>query len=187
MEMLSLARPQTAWDLGANTGNFSLLAAANGIQTIAFDSDAACVERMYQKVRTSQIESLLPLVMTVAAPSPSIGWNLRERPSFFERGTPDMAIALALIHHLCIAHNIPLGKLPGFFAKLARWSIVEFVPKSDPMTQLMLASREDIFPNYTVEAFETLVSGRFSIRKRVCLKESQRIVYLIERKDSSTP
>jgi thiol-disulfide isomerase/thioredoxin len=34
-------RPATVWDLGANTGRFSRLASARGIDTVAFDADPA--------------------------------------------------------------------------------------------------------------------------------------------------
>jgi predicted RNA methylase len=48
--------PESVWDLGANTGVFSRLASANGIQTVAFDIDPAAVEFNYLRYRTkSQI------------------------------------------------------------------------------------------------------------------------------------
>ena len=42
--------------------------------------------------------------------------------------SPDAVLALALIHHLAIANNLPLSRLAGFFGELCRSLIIEFVP-----------------------------------------------------------
>ena len=84
--------------------------------------------------------------------------------SLLERGSPDAVLALALIHHLAIANNLPLSRLAGFFGELCRSLIIEFVPKTDSQVQRLLASREDIFPDYTQKAFEQAFSRYFEIR-----------------------
>src|SRR5207248_2407726 len=47
--MLAAAQPNTVWDLGANTGRFSRLAASRGATTVAFDADPAAVEAAYRR------------------------------------------------------------------------------------------------------------------------------------------
>lgn len=61
------------WDLGANTGEFSPIAAAGGIETIAFDVDPACVEPSYRQIRDEGGTRLLPLLLDLANPSPALG------------------------------------------------------------------------------------------------------------------
>jgi len=39
----------------------------------------------------------------------------KERKSLAERGPADTILALALIHHLAISNNLPLGKIASFF------------------------------------------------------------------------
>jgi hypothetical protein len=46
--------------------------------------------------------------------------------------------------------------------------------------QRLLATREDIFPNYTREAFEQVFSARFAILAWSPVKDSERIIYLME-------
>ena len=46
--MLEHAGPQSVWDLGANTGAFSSIAAGQGAYTIAFDGDRGIAETMQQ-------------------------------------------------------------------------------------------------------------------------------------------
>jgi hypothetical protein len=170
---------RSAWDLGANTGLFSRIAAARGIQTISFDLDPAAVESNYAQVVRAGEKTLLPLVMDLVNPSPGVGWENRERQSLSERGPADLVLALALIHHLAIGNNVPLERLAGFFRGLCTWLIVEFVPKSDPKAQGLLALREDVFPGYTQEGFEQAFGGRFDIEASEQIKDSDRIMYLM--------
>jgi hypothetical protein len=170
---------RTAWDLGANTGLFSRIAATKGMYTVSFDLDPAAVEANYAQVAREGEGSVLPLVMDLVNPSPGIGWENRERQSLSERGPVDVVLALALIHHLAIGNNVPLERLAGFFAALCTWLIVEFVPKSDPKVQGLLALREDVFPDYTEDGFERAFGEYFDTKVAEQVKDSDRAVYLM--------
>ena len=178
-EFLSAAGPKSVWDLGGNVGLFSRLASGSGTPTVCFDVDPSCVEANYREMASNGEENILPILLDLTNPSPSIGWENRERLSLAERGPTDAILALALVHHLAIANNVPLPRVAGFFAELTSWLIVEFVPKEDSQVQVLLASREDIFPDYTVEGFERAFSERFSIERREQIAGSNRILYLM--------
>jgi hypothetical protein len=171
--------PTSVWDLGANVGRFSRMASTRGIHTVAFDLDAAAVDANYRTARAERDEHLLPLVMDLTNPSPGLGWDHRERTSLAERGPADLALALALIHHLAIADNLPLPMVAGTFARLARRAVVEFVPKDDEKVRTLLATREDVFPGYTVEGFEAAMLAAFRIEAREALPDSGRVLYLL--------
>jgi len=173
-------QPNLAWDLGANNGVFSRVVSESGTPVISFDIDPTAVEQNYRQVKTEKNERLLPLLLDLTNPSPSIGWANRERDSFGERGPADLALALAVIHHLAISNNVPLPQLADFFAETARWLVIEFVPKSDSQVKKLLASREDIFPTYTREGFEAAFRDRFEIHEAVDVNESERTLYLME-------
>jgi len=177
---IGLVAPKNVWDLGANTGVFSRIASERGIETVAFDMDPAAVEKAYRAVRAAGEENLLPIVMDLTNPSPDLGWNCRERMSLHGRGPADMALALALIHHLCIGNNVPLEMVAAFFRELCQSLLIEFVPKSDSQVQRMLASREDIFDDYTQAGFEDAFLQHFVLRERVTVSESERFLYLFE-------
>jgi ribosomal protein L11 methylase PrmA len=172
--------PALVWDLGGNTGIFSREAASSGAFTVSFDIDPAAVEQNYRNGKAKKELNLLPLVLDLTNPSPSLGWNNNERDSFGARGPADMALALAVIHHLAISNNVPLPQLADFFTSICRWLVIEFVPKSDSQVQKLLASREDIFPTYTRKGFETAFSSRFIIRKTESVRDSERTLYLME-------
>jgi len=91
-------------------------------------------------------------------------------------------MALALIHHLAISNNVPLASVAQFFASAARWAIVEFVPKSDSQVKRLLATRKDIFGQYTEAGFEQAFSGYFTIAEKAAIPGSERTLYLFKRK-----
>ena len=178
-EFLDEIRPKSVWDLGANTGRYSRLAADRGASTVAFDIDPACVELHYREVVLRQARNLLPIWLDLTNPSPGLGWDHDERSSFLARGPADLAMALALIHHLAIAANVPLGRIASFLRKVSPTLIIEFVPKTDSQVRRLLASREDIFDDYTREGFEAAFSEHFAIDRAELIVESERTLYLM--------
>lgn len=178
-EFLDIARPQMVWDLGANTGLFSRIASDKGIQTICFDLDPACVEINYLSAVKNNEPNILPLILDLANPSPGIGWGNNERTSFMERGGADTVMALALIHHLVIANNIPLDRLAAFLKRICNSLIIEFVPKSDSNVKRLLSSREDVFDNYSQHIFEKEFNKLFVIERCENINNSERSLYLM--------
>jgi hypothetical protein len=176
------AKAGSVWDLGGNVGMFSRVASEKGIPTICFDIDPAAVEKCYLDVKTKKEKNLLPLLLDLTNPSPDIGWHNQERSSLLERQTPDMLLALALIHHLAISNNVPLEMVAEYFSSLAPWLVIEFVPKSDSQVKILLTTREDIFVNYDFEGFEETFGKYYKIRAQEDVVESDRRVYLMERK-----
>lgn len=173
--------PKTVWDLGANTGAFSRIASEKGIQTVAFDIDPAAVEKNFLACVEKNEARLLPLVLDLTNPSPPLGWHNRERQPLYERGPADVVLALALIHHLAISNNVPLPMLADFFAGLCHDLIIEFVPKTDPQVQRLLATREDIFPDYSQEGFEAAFAHQFLIEEKRDVTGAGRILYRLKR------
>jgi hypothetical protein len=180
-EFLRQIHPASVWDLGANTGRFSRLASQNNIPTLAFDIDPGAVEKAYLECVARGEKNLLPLLLDLTNPSPSIGWHNRERMSLLERAPADAVLALALIHHLAISNNVPLDRLASFFSDLGKWLIIEFVPKSDSQVQRLLATRKDIFLDYTIEMFENVFSDKFIIHRNEAIPGTQRRLYLMSK------
>jgi ribosomal protein L11 methylase PrmA len=152
------------------------------IPTIAYDIDPAAVEINYRQCASDHEVNLLPLIADLTNPSPGIGWQNHERMSLLERGPVDAVLALALIHHLAISNNVPLGRIAEFFHQAGQWLVIEFVPKADSQVQRLLATRKDIFTNYSPQGFEEAFKDYFVIRDVQKIPESERCLYLMERK-----
>lgn len=175
-------RPSTLWDLGANTGRFSRLASRRGILTIAFDLDAAAVEKNYRDCVASGNQHELPLVLDLTNPSPAFGWAGNERFALHQRGPADLVQALAIVHHLAISNNVPFTKIAEYFARLGRALVIEFVPKSDSQVRRLLASRVDVFDDYTRPAFESAFARYFDLESVADIRGSDRVLYLMRRR-----
>ncbi len=171
-----------AWDLGANTGRYSRIAADAGKRVLAWDIDPAAAERNYRAVRSEGRTDILPLILDLANPSPGIGWGGRERRSLLERANPDVVLALALIHHLAISRNVPLPMLVDLLATLAPHAVVEFVPKEDPMVRRLLATRRDVFPGYSLDGFRAAAGARFDVLSESPIEDSPRVLFLLRRR-----
>lgn len=180
LEQIRHAGPlESVWDLGANTGVFSRLAAEAGAYVVAFDFDHGAVERLFRASSASRDEQVLPLVQNLANPSGGVGWNAAERKPLRERGPADAVLALAVVHHLAIGDNVPLGRVAAFLRPLGRHLIVEFVPKRDSQVVRMLASREDIFADYHEDEFERAFEREYRILRREPVEDSERSLYLM--------
>jgi ribosomal protein L11 methylase PrmA len=181
MRMVESCKPKLLYDLGCNTGDYSAAALEAGAEyVVGFDFDHGALE---QAVKRSSDGNLpyLPLWLDATNPSPSQGWNEHERRGFANRARGDAVIALAFIHHLAIARNIPLDSVIEWIMNVAPVGIIEFPPKSDPMVQRLLSRREDIFPNYTEEQFIAEVGKRGRIVESEQLSPGGRVMVWYDR------
>lgn len=167
-------------DFGANTGEFSRIAAKHCELVVSQDIDPVAVELNYLESTRNGPANILPLIQNFSSPSPAIGWGNAERSSFLERSRCDALLVLALIHHLAISNNVPLPNIAKLFAGMTKWLIIEFVPKADSQVARLLATREDIFRDYKQSGFEQAFSRHFSIEHSVDVPESERTLYLMK-------
>jgi hypothetical protein len=91
-------------------------------------------------------------------------------------------MALAIIHHICISNNVPLEKFAAYLKSLGKYLIIEFVPKEDSQVKILLSTRKDIFPNYTIDGFEAAFSKSFEIVNKKPVEGSLRVLYLLKSK-----
>jgi ribosomal protein L11 methylase PrmA len=183
--LLDRLAPASVLDAGANTGVFSRLAGRGAALVIAADMDSLAVERHYQDLVAANLRGILPLVVDLCNPSPSVGWHNTERPSFLDRCNVDAVMALALIHHVSIGNHVPFEMSARLFAELGRHLVLEFVPKEDSQVQRMLATRTDIFESYSLDGLVSAYQQYFKLVERWRIPGSARTILLFARKDST--
>ncbi len=175
--------PKCVWDLGANKGVFSRVFSKMNVMTISWDIDPVAVEKNYLEVKKNKESFLYPQVLDLTNPSPSLGWDCKERQGFFERsGSCDLVLALALIHHLSISNNVPFTKVAEAFSRVGKFLLIEFVPKSDSQVEVLLSSRKDIFSEYDFENFEKSFSQYYDILEASDVPGTKRKLYLMKKK-----
>ena len=170
------SRPGAVWDLGANDGRFSRIAAEGGAYVVAIDGDEVAIERLYRELREAGDERILPLALDLVDSSPGLGWRGAERPRLEERGRPDLVLALALVHHLTIGGNVPVADVVDWLAGLGTRLVVEFPTREDPMVERLLArKRPGAHPDYELEGFERELEGRLEVERRE--RQGTRVMY----------
>lgn len=181
-EATAAVKPKMMFDFGCNTGDYSEVGLKSGAEyVVGFDYDTGALEQAYRRFKADK-RPFLPLWLDAANPSPSQGWAQQERKGLSERAKGDFLVALAFIHHIVIGRNVPLDMAVGWLVDMAPTGVIEFPPKSDPMVQKLLSTREDIFPDYTVEAFTREVSKRARIVNSKQLAENGRMLVAYDRR-----
>src|SRR4029077_3946748 len=132
---------ELVWDLGANNGRHARIAAEGARHVVAIDADAGPVELLYRELRDASDETILPLTMNLADPSPALGWRGRERKAMLDRGRPAIGLEPAMVHHIVIGDNVPLRELVDWLAEIGPALGVEFPTREDPMVQRLLARK----------------------------------------------
>ncbi len=179
-EALDLARPRTVLDVGANEGHFSFMAADQKASVVAIDSDASVTGNIWRQARARNLD-VLPLVIDLARPTPALGWRNQECDSFLDRarGSFDLVMMLAVIHHMLVTERVPLEEILALAAELTRgYLLIEFVAPSDPMFMRIVRGRESLHLNLTRAAFESAAALHFDLVKAEPLDGLDRCLYL---------
>ena len=168
-------------DLGCNSGDFSAAALSGGSEcAIGIEVDVDTLDVAFRRARDEKL-AFLPLYQDLANPSPAQGWAGRERGALRDRVKADAVLALAVLHHLALARNVPLPWALDWLVDLAPRGVVEFVPPDDPMAARLLGSRTAESLGYSEAIFAHHLAQRAAIRETLDLPGSGRRLYAFER------
>lgn len=179
-------QPRTVLDVGCNTGHFSALAASYGASVVAIDSDAVVVGEVWRQANAEKL-NILPLVVNLARPTPSIGWRNAECPSFLERarGSFDAVLMLGVIHHLLVSERIPLAEIIALAADVTTdVLVIEFVAPDDPMFRRITRGHDQLYVALTKESFEEACNKHFAFVRCQRLDQTSRWLYLMRKKEA---
>jgi glycosyltransferase involved in cell wall biosynthesis len=146
-EALNQESIKSVLDIGANTGWYSLMAEHMGKQVLCLDTDVACIELLYERVKENGI-NIQPIVTDFAKIS-------SERPSLYDnkpvlldgyyRFCSDSVMVLGLLHHLVLGLGMGFDEI---FSKIDLLSgkqlILEYVSIDDSLIQ----AEPEFFPEF---------------------------------------
>jgi SAM-dependent methyltransferase len=187
-EALDLAmgsgRPARVLDVGANEGSFSLLAARQGAEVVAIDSDPVVTGSIWRRAAAENL-NIVPLVVDFTRPTPAVGWRNQECASFLERasGDFDLVMMLAVAHHILVTERIPLEDLLDVADELSReYVLIEFVAPADPMFQRIVRGRNELYAHFSPDWFEAAARSRFDLVRSAKIDGLHRWLYLFRRR-----
>jgi SAM-dependent methyltransferase len=184
-EAIASSKPARVLDIGANTGEFSALAAEMGARTIALERDMAAADRLFRMARERNL-SIQTIQADIARPTPAVGWENAESVALLPRleGQFDLVLMLAVIHHLILMEQIPLPAILALCHRLTqRHLVVEWVPVEDPMFQSLMRGRDSLYGALSEADLLAACSGRFKVVNRQAL-DNGRILFLFEKMEA---
>ena len=181
-------KPRSLIDIGGNDGTFVRKLKADIETTLVCDIDNNAVDFNHKTMKLNKEKAMLPFVLDVLNPSASIGLNNKERDSFLNRikdFTPDVTLALAVIHHMSLSGNVPFKASAKFFSSFSKYLIIEFPKRDDSWVQRLLSNKadfKDYFDFYNLENFEEAYSQYFQVEEKKTIETSKRVLFLLKRK-----
>lgn len=130
-KILKIWKPKIVYDIGCNTGHYSLIAESFGANVIACDPDHDCIDYLYTMVKTENL-NILPLVADIDEFLRAI-----ERPyKNLQPKKVDAVLMLALIHHLVYKVGYDFEQVFDRVCQMETKSLIlEFVNKKDESVQ----------------------------------------------------
>ena len=180
--VMEASQPARVLDIGANTGEFSALAAEMGAVVAALERDMASADRLFRMARQRNL-SIQVVQADIARPTPAIGWENAESVALLPRleGQFDLVLMLAVIHHLVLMEQIPLPAILALCHRLSRRHLViEWVPVEDPMFQSLMRGRDSLYGSLTEADLLAACSGLFQTVDRQPL-ENGRVLFHLEK------
>src|SRR5580698_3357676 len=180
--VLEELRPATLLDVGANTGEFSAMAADCGADVVALERDADAADRIARMSAANGL-NIQTIHADLARPTPAVGWENRESSALLRRLEEqfEMVMLLAVIHHLVLLEQIPLRAIVELCHRLTKkFVIVEWVPATDPMFVSLMRGRDALYGGLTERDLVAACEGLFSMVRTETLGNG-RILYLLER------
>lgn len=179
-DLLASLAPERVLDIGANTGEYSLLAVAVGAKVLAIDEDAQALDTLHRQAREQGLP-LQTLHTNFARPTPPTGWRLREtRPlSYRLQGRFDVVLMLAVIHHLAITERLPITQIFDEVSTLCRGHLIlEFVAREDPRFVELAGPNQELFATWSKQALIDAARSHFTLEAEYEVSPSRHLLLL---------
>jgi len=167
-------------DLGCNAGEFSLLAAEVGKTVVAADADEPALSRLYLRLRGRDLP-VTPVLVNIARPTPSIGWQNREVESFLNRSTAqfDCVLVLGLVHHLLVSERATVPMLVELLDKIGPTRVIlEWIEPSDPKFRQLAGLNALLYKDLDCTVLEACMQQKYTMLEKLPLPCGTRVMYL---------
>lgn len=189
VEMIGNIEPKRIIDLAGNQGWYGSYFHEQVESVVVTDMDLTALDRLWNRISEKGYSNVLPLKMSICAPSLGRhydgfvdGVHLKPiRTDACERFKSDLAIALAIVHHLAFREHLVFNEIISVLSMYTtRYLLVEFVDSGDRFITDFIKTD---YEWYTKENFEQELKGKYRILvSRESSPSETRTLYLCEKK-----
>ena len=190
-QLIQKVTPNTVIDLAANMGWYGAHLYNQVNNVICLDNDYGCIDNLWERIRNMGATNVLPIYMNICSPTMDyyrddvIGCSgiMPWRKNAMYRFSSELAIALAIVHHLAFRQQLTFREIIEQFSLFtSRYLLVEFIKQED----VFIADfKKEGFEWYTEEEFVLELTRSYEILASChSTPKETRTLYLCERRDA---
>jgi len=173
--------PKDILDLGANTGNFSFIAAEYAYKLIALESDIYCIDLINQR-NLKEKKNVYTALDQITEPNPTLGFQYGEINSIENRVISHTVLNLGLSHHLYFTYKLSFKQLAEYGATVCKnHLIIEFISSFDNKVKLITTPFSKSPVNYNIEEFIKSFDQYFTLEENIKELDSHRTMLLFKK------
>lgn len=189
VQMIKMVSPSSIVDIAGNQGWYSSYCRDIVNKVIVVDMDMTALDRLWERIKQCNMKNVTPVKMSICAPSLGRHYDglidgctikpLRE--SGCNRVRSNMAIALAIVHHLAFREHLSFEEIILLLMSYCEeFLIVEFIEQTDYYIRNF---KKEEYKWYTRDNFENILKNRFDIIQHLeSSPEETRILYLCKKR-----
>lgn len=188
ISMIETVLPRSIIDIAGNQGWYGAYFREKLAFSAIVDTDTTALDKLWERIKNDRISNVIPVHMSICAPSLGRhydgfvdGKTIKPiRQSGCERYKSELAIALAIVHHMAFREHLSFDEIIDILSVYTnKYLIVEFVDKNDKFIDYF---KKDEYEWYTKNAFEDVLSRRYEIiEQRASSPETTRTLYLCKK------
>lgn len=189
--LIQKIKPSTVIDLAANMGWYGTHLYNQVNSVICLDNDYGCIDNLWDRIKNMNITNVLPIYMNICSPTldyyrdDAIGRSGIKpwRKNAMYRFTSELAIALAIVHHLAFRQQLTFREIIEQFSLFtSRYLLVEFIQQEDIFIKDF---KKDGFEWYTEKNFLLELMNNYEILDSYpSTPKKTRTLYLCEKRNT---
>lgn len=180
---LETIKPRSVVDLGANTGRFSFIAGEYAERVIALEEDHHCVDIIEKRIAALNCNNVVALIGNLSEPTPNLGLLNKEKENIYSRANSQMALGLALTHHLYITNKMSFNQIAETFNSFSsEYVIMEFIGNGDSKVKILTRNCKDRLVEYNEVNCIKSMKKIFNLVERKKIEDTHRTLYLFKKR-----
>ena len=186
--MIEKVSPCSIIDIAGNQGWYGAYFREKTDFVIVVDMDSTALDKLWHRVKKNKLLNVFPVYMSICAPSLGRHYDgfvdgstvKKIRKSAIDRYKSELAIALAIVHHLAFREHLSFEEIIKVIAAYTyKYLVIEFVDQTD---EFITYFNKKGYEWYTQSGFEEALESEFKIiETKPSSPKGTRTLYLCEK------